>query len=171
MTAPSDSQWYVVQTDARAEAKASHHLVRQGFGVYLPRYLKRRRHARRVDMVSAPLFPGYLFVSIGMTTQPWRCVRSTFGVSNIVSCGDKPTPVPAGIIDAFRNREDARGFIGLKVPLRFARGDKIRIVDGAFSDCAGFFDGMSDKERVTVLLELLGRKVRVVVGLDSVIAA
>ena len=34
---------------------------------YLPRYLKRRRHARRVDIVAAPLFPRYLFVAIDMT--------------------------------------------------------------------------------------------------------
>ena len=44
--------WYVVQTQPHAETKASLHLVRQGFATYLPRYLKRRRHARRVDTVA-----------------------------------------------------------------------------------------------------------------------
>ena len=48
---PSKQSWYVVQTHAIAEMKASMHLGRQGFEVYLPRFLKRRRHARRVEIV------------------------------------------------------------------------------------------------------------------------
>ena len=58
-------RWFVVQAQPNAEHKAVAHLNRQGFTTYLPRYLKRRRHARRMDVVAAPLFPRYLFVSIG----------------------------------------------------------------------------------------------------------
>ena len=61
--------WYVAQTHIHAESKATFHLERQGFGVYLPRYLKKRRHARRVDTVAAPLFPRYLFISVDSATQ------------------------------------------------------------------------------------------------------
>ena len=50
-------RWYVVRTQPHAESKASAHLGRQGFETYLPRYLKKRRHARRVETVQAPLFP------------------------------------------------------------------------------------------------------------------
>jgi transcriptional antiterminator RfaH len=171
MTALSNWQWHVVQTHSRAEAKAAYHLDRQGFGVYLPRYLKRRRHARRVETVAAPLFPRYLFVSIDMATQRWRCVRSTIGVSNLVSYGNEPAPVAPSLIDALRAREDERGFISLTNPLRFVRGDKIRVLDGVFSEFTGLFDGMTDKERVAVLLDLMGRKVRVVMDMESVIAA
>jgi transcriptional antiterminator RfaH len=171
MNAISNSRWYVVQTHTHAETKAAHHLERQGFGVYLPRYLKNRRHARRVETVAAPLFPRYLFVLVDIAVQPWRCVRSTIGISSLVSCGDEPTPVSVSVIDALRSREDERGFIGLKAPLRFARGDRVRVLDGVFSECAGLFDAMTDSERVTVLLDLLGRKVRVVMDMDCVVAA
>ena len=61
--------WYVAQTHPRAEMKASQHLGRQGFEVYLPRYLKKRRHARRTDTIAAPLYPGYLFVAIDLETS------------------------------------------------------------------------------------------------------
>ena len=54
--------WYAVHTHAGAETKAVWHLENQGFSVYLPRYLRRRRHARKVDWVPTPLFPRYLFV-------------------------------------------------------------------------------------------------------------
>ena len=44
-------RWYVVQSQPNAELKAAAHLNRQGFTTYLPRYMKRRRHARRVEDV------------------------------------------------------------------------------------------------------------------------
>jgi transcriptional antiterminator RfaH len=46
-------------------------------------------------------------------------------------------------------------------------GDKVCVLGGAFRDCLGLYDGMTNNERVTILLELLGRKVRV--NLDSAV--
>ena len=59
--------------------------MRQGFTTYLPRYLKRRQHARRIDIVPAPLFPRYFFVAIDITVQRWRSVYSTIGVTQLSS--------------------------------------------------------------------------------------
>jgi transcriptional antiterminator RfaH len=165
------SRWYVAQTQPHAENKASAHLRRQGFEIYLPRYLKQRRHARRVETVAAPLFPSYLFVAIDMATQRWLSIRSSVGVARLVCDGDRPAPVPQYVIDALKCSEDADGMIRLKRPPRFAPGDKIRVIGGAFHDCLGFYEGMSGEARVAILLELLGRKVRVFVGPDGVAAA
>ena len=88
------SRWYVVQTQPHAESKAMGHLIRQGFAAYLPRCLERRRHARKIETVAAPLFPRYLFVTVDIKTQRWRCIHSTFGVSRLVCNGDDPAPVP-----------------------------------------------------------------------------
>lgn len=171
MTLASDARWYVVQTHVHAEAKAAGHLVRQGYPIYLPRYLKRRRHARRVETIAAPMFPRYLFVAIDRTTQRWRSIQSTVGVTQLVRNGDEPAVVPHGVVEDLRSREDERGMICLDQRPRFAAGDRIQVVDGVFSACAGLFEGMADRERVTILLDLLGRKVRVVLDGDSVAAA
>src|SRR5262249_43393835 len=165
------ARWYVVQTHVHAETKAVWHLDRQGYATYLPRYLKRRRHARRVETVAAPLFPRYLFVAIDRAAQRWRSIQSTVGVTHLACNGDEPASVPNGVIDQLRGREDERGFITLDTRPRFARGDKIRVVDGAFDACIGLFEGMADRERVAILLDLLGRKVRVVLDGESVAAA
>jgi len=71
--------WYVALTQPRAELKATGRLLRQGLEPYLPAYLKRRRHARRVDFVAAPLFPRYVFVSTNLTMQRWRAIHSATG--------------------------------------------------------------------------------------------
>jgi transcriptional antiterminator RfaH len=167
----TQSRWYVVQTQANAENKAVAHLARQGFATYLPRYLKRRRHARRIDVVAAPLFPRYLFVEIDMTVQRWRSIYSTIGVSRLVSNGENPVPVPEQVVSLLKSRENTSGFIQLDHRLKFRIGDKIRVLDGVFYDCLGIYDGMSDHERVGILLDLLGRKVRVLLDAEAIAAA
>jgi len=171
MIAEEHPRWYVAHTHPHAEAKATAHLSRQGFDVYFPRYIKRRRHARRIETVPAPLFPRYLFVAIDLNAQRWRSIFSTVGVSRLVCNGEDPSPVPVGIVEALKNREDANGFIKLDSRPRFHVGDKIRVLDGAFSSCLGLFEGMAERERVAILLDLLGRKVRVILDADLVAAA
>jgi transcriptional antiterminator RfaH len=164
-------RWYVVQTQPNSEMKAAHHLMRQGFTAYLPRYLKRRRHARKVETVPAPLFPRYLFVAIDVTTQRWRSIQSTIGVSRLVCNGEEPAAVPPGIVEGIQTSEGDNGYVALDTRPKFAVGEKVRILDGAFAACLGLFERMSDGDRVAVLLELLGRKVRVVLDIDCVAAA
>jgi transcriptional antiterminator RfaH len=166
-----DPRWYVVQTHVHSETKAVGHLNRQGFSTYLPLYLKRRRHARKVEVVAAPLFPRYLFVAIDRMSQRWRSVQSTIGVAHLVANGDEPATVSHGVIAELRARQDDRGFIQLDPRPRFALGEKVRVVEGIFDACIGLFDGMADRERVAILLDLLGRKVRVVLDGDSIAVA
>jgi transcriptional antiterminator RfaH len=96
-------RWYVAQT--QPQAKASWHLRNQGFVVYLPRYMKRRRHARHVDWVSMPLFPRYRFIGMDLAVARWRAVHSTFGIARLICHGDQPTPVPSGIVKTHQARE------------------------------------------------------------------
>ncbi len=171
MTLDLNPRWFVVHTLPNAEAKAVTYLNRQGFDVYLPRYLKRRRHARKIETVAAPLFPRYVFVAFDLAAQRWRSICSTVGVARLVCNGDYPATVPHGIVAALRGREDAGGFIKLDSRPGFRPGEKVRVIDGAFSSCLGLFEGMAERERIAILLDLLGRKVRVVLDADLVAAA
>ena len=164
-------RWYVVQTQVNGELKAAQNLMRQGFEVYLPCYLKRRRHARKIDLVSKPLFPRYLFVAIDVATQRWRSIQSTFGVIRLVSNGDDPAMLPEGVVSALKAREDDKGFITMNNKPAFAPGDKVRVLAGAFMDSAALFNGMADHDRVSILLDMLGRKVRVFLNAEMVAAA
>ena len=167
----TDARWYVVQTQVNAEAKAARNLIRQGFEIYLPRYLKRRSHARKIEKVAAPLFPRYMFVRVDMKTQRWRSIQSTFGVSRLVTNGSDPAPVVDEVLRVLRAKEDQSGFIAMKPRRSFTMGEKVRILAGAFSDVVGLLDSLGDRERVAVLLDLLGQKVRVSIDLDMIAAA
>tara|TARA_R110002072_G_scaffold27564_16_gene89704 strand:- start:3024 stop:3584 length:561 start_codon:yes stop_codon:yes gene_type:complete len=172
VTADTDApaRWYVAKTHPNGEQKALFHLRRQGFAVYLPRYLRRISHARRVSWQPRPLFPTYLFVAMSGPDQRWRAINSTIGVAHLICDERGPVPVPPGIVDALRNEEDDRGLVmtGRKVP--FEKGAEVQIMSGAFADHIGRFYGATDDQRVVILLDLMGRQVRAKVNLDVISA-
>ncbi len=171
MKVAAGGRWYAVQTHANQEDKAAFNLRRQGFEVFLPKFSRVRRHARKVERVQRPLFSGYLFVAIDMARQRWRAIHSTFGVVRLVACGDRPIPVPSPVINELLDRQGADGCIPLDPCNSWKAGDTVRVVYGAFADRLGLFEGVTDSQRALILLDLLGGKVRAVVDVDVIAAA
>lgn len=161
-------RWYAVYTQPNREVLAREHLERQGFDVFAPWYLKRRRHARRVEDVPAPLFPRYIFASFDADDSGWRVIRSTRGVIDLVRSGLDPVPVPTTIIGEIEKRSDENGFVVMARNAGLVPGAKIRIEAGPFADYEAIFQTMRDDERVVVLLSLLGREVKAEVPLEAV---
>jgi len=165
------SQWYAIYTQPRSETLARDHLARQGFEVFLPLYQKRRSHARRVDIVSAPLFPRYMFVSFNAGEASWRVIRSTRGVVDLVRIGLDPVRISDSIIEEIRRRRDEQGFVILAKHLNLKRGARIRIDTGPFVDYEAIFESQRDEERVVALLSLLGREVVVELPIRAIVPA
>ena len=69
--------------------------------------------------------------------------------------------MPEGIIEEIKSRENDTGLVKLFTADRFKRGDSVQVTTGAFSDQIGIFDCADDRERIFVLLQLMGREVRV----------
>lgn len=162
------SHWYVANTKVNAEITAAGHLRRQGFSVYLPLYKKLCSHARRREWLSRPLFPRYLFVGVSETNGRWRAINSTVGISHLVSFDGAPAPVDNTIIENLRAREDEKGMVRLAAASLFRKGEPVKFLGGALSEQIGLFDGIDDKMRVTVLLDLLGRQMRVRAPIENV---
>ena len=162
-------RWFVVQTHACSENKAAFNLRRQGFETFTPKYLKRRSHARKIEMVVAPLFPRYLFVKMSIKTAKWRAIKSTFGVINLVWFGENPASVPGGLIETLMTSEDDNGYFDLAGRRKkFKKGQGVEIIDGPMMEVTAVFDCMSDKDRVIVLLDILGRQVCACVPLKDI---
>ncbi|HER26028.1 MAG TPA: transcriptional activator RfaH [Rhodospirillales bacterium] len=161
-------RWYVVRTHAMAEEKANFNLTRQGYNSYLPRYLKRRSHARRVCWAPQPLFPRYLFVRMDTRTTQWRAIRSTFGVSHFICQGDEPSPAPDGVVEKIMASENDKGYVGLNRETRFRKGQAVEIADGPMAEASAIFDCVDDNDRVTLLMDLMGRRLRVRVPLEAI---
>ncbi len=153
-------RWYAVYTQSRMEAWARANLWERGVEAYLPRYRKRRRHARRTDWVAAPLFPRYLFVRADLAHTGRRLIGSAPGIASLVCIGREPSAVADTVIEDIRAREGETGLIDLERERTLRPGEEVRVCEGPFRDAVGFFAAASDSERVFVLLNLLGRQVR-----------
>jgi transcriptional antiterminator RfaH len=142
--------WCVVQTQTRFEEKAYRHLVKQNFTVYMPRYLRRVRHARRSVEALRPLFPGYLFVRLDPGACRWRSINGTMGVQRILVDGEAPKYLDEAIVRSIMDREDENGAIRMSRP-SFLRGQAVRVTDGPFAEVDALFEDMRDNDRVMLL--------------------
>ena len=152
--------WYAVNTKPRMELWARSNLWQRGIEVYLPLCRKRRRHARKVDVVSAPLFPGYLFVHADLATTGRRVIDGAPGTIGLVAFGGAVPAVPESVMVEIRAREDSEGFVQLGRIGNLKPGDPVSIVDGPLSELHGLFSETAQRGRIVVLLNLLGRVVR-----------
>lgn len=168
-TPSSGRRWYAVQCLAHREAGATAHLRNQDFPVFLPRREKTCRHARKIETKLVSYFPGYVFVQLDLTRDMWRSVNSTYGVARLVMNGDRPAPVPNGVIESLQAACDGDGVIAWEPGL--AVGDSVRILSGPFADLVGEMERLDAAGRVRVLLDIMGARISTVMPRASVISA
>lgn len=166
MTAQSNglSRWYAVHCQPHRESAAAAHLKNQDFFVFFPKREKVIRHARKIEKVRRPFFPGYLFVNLDIERERWRSINSTVGVIRIVMQNDRPAPAPIGVIEAIQAASGDDDILRFNPELSI--GQKVRVVDGPFVNLVGELDQLTDLERVRVLLDIMGGRIRVVLPRD-----
>jgi len=160
-------RWYAAHTLPFAEARAEGQLQNQGFRTFQPKRHKTVRHARRLSTVEAPYFPRYLFVVLDLARHQWRRVNGTYGVSRLVMRGERPHPVPYGVVEALIAASDTRGILQLGDRLRV--GGKVRLMAGPFAEELAILDHLDDAGRVRVLLDILGRQVAISTAANNVL--
>jgi transcription antitermination factor NusG len=154
--------WACAQLQPARERLALHCLALAGYVTYLPRLRQHRvSRGRRIETTPA-LFPGYAFVLIELQ---WHQARWAPGVTRIVLDGAVPARVPDEVIAEIRSRE--RGGL-VELPPRLKRGDPVRILRGPLAGLVGLYAGMKPRERVEVLLAILGGAQRVTLAADAV---
>jgi transcriptional antiterminator RfaH len=153
--------WSVAQTESCRENTAASWLSRDGFETYLPkikitrRVVDRSNHARIISRI-VPLFPGYLFVHV---VDRWWSIQNTIGITQLLLWGDHPAPVPDQEINKIKAKERG-GLIRLPPPPGLKRGDQVRVLRGCFMDHIGLYEGMLGRERVRILLDILGAPIK-----------
>jgi transcriptional antiterminator RfaH len=156
--------WSCVQLEPNRERLALHCLSKvNGFEVYAPRIRIKASRPRRED-VTRPLFPGYCFI---LVVLQWHAARWSPGVVRIVLDGAVPAKVPDRIIAELRERE-CGGVVQLPEASGLRAGDHVRVTRGPFQGHLGLYAGMKPRERIEVLLMLLGGQTRVTLPRGSV---
>jgi hypothetical protein len=105
----ADERWYVTRTLPQRELQAATQLKNQDSRAFVPRYFKNRRHARKVETISAPLLPRYLFVILNRAVDRLRSINGTLGVERLLMQGGEPLPVPHGVVESLVEAADCGG--------------------------------------------------------------
>jgi transcriptional antiterminator RfaH len=134
-------------------------LLAQGFRPFLPLMLRTVRHARKLQTVRTPVFPGFMFIVLDLGRDRWRSVNGTFGVASLLMTQGMPEPVPHGVVEALLVDTDNSGL------LRFDRGlhegQVVRVTRGPFAQLLGRLERLDANGRVRVLLDIMGGSVPV----------
>jgi len=151
--------WYLVYTKPRQEKTALENLQHQGYECYLPMLSSEMLRQNVLSVVSVPLFPRYLFIRLGtgLSAKGWGPIRSTIGVSRLVSFGNELAMIDDCLIHLLRLQESAHHTQPQRL---FAKGEQVMIVDGVFSGLEAIYQKADGEGRVMVLIELISKSVQ-----------
>jgi len=157
-----------LRSQPKHEHIAARHLRQlAGLEVFLPRIRFRRKTRQGLAWVTEALFPNYLFARFNWTAA-LRLVHHTPGVGGVVHFGTRWPIIADDVIEELR-----RLFGGDQLHVISAEpnvGEPVQIVGGVFHDLRAVVTCvMPARERVTVLLEFLGRQTAVELPLSNVI--
>src|ERR1700730_5077057 len=152
-------RWFLVYSLPNNEVRAQFYLRRQGFRTYLAQYRKTVRHARKLRIVSAPLFPRYFFIALNLMVDPWLSVAGTIGVSSLFTCNGRPLPVPEGVVESLILAADGGDIVRLDDGL--GPGQTVRVLVGPFAEFIGTLQRLDGPERARILIEIMGSAVAI----------
>src|SRR5215208_5133717 len=159
-------RWYAIQTKPNKEREVEKRLTDLRLEVYLPWLRTRRRIGSRHQWVLVPLFPSYLFSFLDMVDSG-KAARYSPGVKDFLKFGSQITEVRPEIIAALRER-CPEGIAEIDM-LAVKPGETVRINEGPFAGLEAVFDStLKGRERVAVLLDILGRQTRLVLPVETI---
>jgi transcriptional antiterminator RfaH len=154
-------QWYVIHTKPRQEQRALENLQRQGFEAWLPMIALEKVRRSRLTQVTEPMFSRYLFIRLDTTQTNWSPIRSTLGVSKLVSFGNVPAAVPDALINMLRESPPL-------TPQRLMNpGDEVQLVEGPLRGLRGIYQQHDGEARAMVLIELLSQPQTIQIELQA----
>ena len=147
--------WYLIHTKIRQEAIALQNLQQQNFTCFLPMIQVEKLRRGALVTVEEPLFPRYLFVRLDASAngQNWSPIRSTTGVSRLVTFGNVPAKIDGALLEAIREQLGT----GQMQRRQFESGEQVLVTQGPFVGIDAIFQMQDGESRVMVLIEILSK--------------
>jgi transcriptional antiterminator NusG len=158
-------KWYVIHTysgyENKVKANLEHRVDSMGvrdkiFQVVIPTEEEIEIKDGQRRTVQRKVFPGYVLVEMVMGDDSWYVVRNTPGVTGFVGAGTRPTALEDSEVRRILKQMKTEA---PKVKVTFSRGERVKVVDGPFTDFIGVVDDINpEKGKVRVLVSFFGRE-------------
>jgi transcriptional antiterminator RfaH len=154
------TNWYLIHTKIRQERVALEHLQRQGFECFLPQIWVEKVRRGALQVVQEPLFPRYLFIQLrtDAASPSWSPIRSTVGVSRLVTFGQTPAKIADELLAHIR----AQSELAEVQKRHFEPGEALVVTNGPFAGVEAIYQMADGEGRVMVLLHILSKDVKMV---------
>jgi transcriptional antiterminator RfaH len=154
------SAWYVIQTKPRQEFRALEQLENQGFECLLPTLEVEKLLRGKLTTSAEPLFSRYLFVRLSDFNCNWSPIRSTRGVSKLLSFGGRYATLPDVCVEALRDPKN----IGQRS--LFLPGERVTIAGGPFAGLDAIYQLSDGEARALVLIDLMNQPQKLKLAVD-----
>jgi transcriptional antiterminator RfaH len=168
-----EERWRIALTEPNREGRAIDGLMRLGIPSYLPIVSVRKMCGRRVRVVQASMFPGYLFVKFSLDLPGWGKIRNVSGLrsSPLMRPSNKEGYVELTDFQMEAIMFTERRIAGEKNVQSKSRGlklgDEVRIrVGKQFAEVLAKIETLDDDERIGVMYKLFGKELRETLPLD-----
>ena len=103
------------------------------------------------------LYPGYIVLQLKMDDELWHVVKNTPRVTGFVGSDPSPTPLTADEVNRILYRQ-ASSQEKPRPKMSFQHNDRVRIIDGPFTNFAGTVEEISDdRSTLKVMVTIFGR--------------
>ncbi len=143
--------WHAVTVYPRHERYVAHFLKAKGVDYLLPLYSSLRRWKDRRKQVEMVLFPGYVFVNIGLEAR--IAVLKVPGVARFVTFQERPAVIPDYEIQAIGTTVKAG--IAMQPHPYLKKGQRVRVRSGPMTGIEGILVRRKDGFRVVLSINLL----------------
>lgn len=165
---PNSPIWLLAKLKPQSHQLAETNLSRQGYDLFCPKMIETLRQRNRLAKTLRPVFPGYIFIRYDpKINSSWSPINSTRGVSRLVAFNSQgPAFVPNDLIEALRVRFNADQQQSVR---ELYPGEKVRLVNCPFVGSIATIDTVPSKDRIWILLNILGKKNRVKVARSQIV--
>lgn len=165
-------KWYAVLTQSGMEKKAKatleERIKKLKMTDYFGQILIPTMTVEKIDesgkkkKVEQKMMPGYLFVQMDPVHKAtFGCVKDTPKISSFIgaAANQDPKPVPDEEISRIFNRAaEATKAAPAKPLTAFEKGEKVKVIDGPFTNFVGDIDEVkADKMKLRLLISVFGR--------------
>jgi transcriptional antiterminator RfaH len=176
MSSPVENEpaWCVAQAHGGFEGFAKEMLKQEmGVDAFVPMTRRVQQIKGAVREFTRPLIPGYIFIPLNLAIEGWQNVNSVRGIIRLIyRAPERPARVPLVEMTRLFDMVDAEGFMKqAEEPVAAdLRGKRLRVTEGPFATFEGICQ-WSSRDRVVVLLQMLGQERPVPIGRGHVEAA
>jgi transcription antitermination factor NusG len=151
----AERQWYAIRTRSRHEKIVSDQLEQRGIESFLPLVRRTHKWSDRVKEVDLPLFAGYNFVRLILSSTDRLRVLQIYGVAGFVGIQGSGTPIPENQI------QDIRTILASKVPFEESTsltvGQRVRIRGGSLDGVEGILTAHNGDQSLMISIEPIQR--------------